>query len=278
MPAEETVVLASGRRMPRLALGVFKIPAGASCVEAVLRALEAGYRHVDTAAAYQNERSVGEALARSGLPRGELFVTTKVWISDYGRRATRHAVRESLQRLGTGYLDLCLLHWPVDDTMMEAWEALQALREEGVCRDIGVSNWTVQRFLESFLPRTRTLPAVNQVEFHPFRSRPHLLEFCRSRGIAVQAYSPLARGRRLDDPTLLRVAREAGRTPAQVLLRWALQHGAAPVVKAADPRHLRENAQVFDFELTRGQLDALDLLNEDAGVSAWRPCPPNEWY
>lgn len=271
-----TVKLNSGHEMPLLGLGVFQVDDGPACERAVRAALEAGYRHIDTAAAYRNEASVGRALADSGVAREDVFVTTKVFIQDFGREATRSACEESLRLLATDYVDLYLIHWPCDATMMDAWEAMQALRDEGKCRSIGVSNFTVRRFEEAFLPRTEEVPAVDQVEFHPFWYRKGLLDYCRGKGIQLEGYSPLARGQKLDDPTLGEVAAAYGKTPAQVLIRWQLQHDVVVIPKSSHPERIRENADVFDFEITAEDMARLDALNADESILTWRPEP--NWY
>ena len=265
-------------RIPQLGLGVFQIEDGATCDRAVRTALDSGYRHIDTAAIYGNEKAVGTAVAESGLARDELFITTKCWIDDFGRGATRKACEASLRKLRMDYVDLYLLHWPIDDTMMAAWEDCIALREEGKCRSIGVSNFTVRRFEETFLPQTDVVPAANQVEIHPFGHRADVRAYCREKGIVVESYSPLARAQRFDHPEIRAVALEVERTPAQVLVRWNLQHGLVVLPKSAHEHRIRENADVYDFELTPGQMQRLDALEEDLCTIAWRPGGQKNWY
>ncbi len=270
--------LNDGVAIPQLGLGVFQVPDGAACERAVAAALACGYRHIDTAAIYRNEESVGRALARSGVPREELFITTKCWIDDYGRNKTRQAFDASRKRLGLEVIDLYLLHWPADADMMGAWEALLELRAEGKVRSIGVSNFTERRFEEFFFRHTAAVPAVNQVELHPFGSRPGLRAYCRGKGIAVESYSPLARMQGLDHPVLAAVAAECGKSPAQVVIRWHLQRGLVAIPKSQDPERIRENAAVFDFALTDNQLRRIDALDEDRFVINWRPGGPETWY
>jgi diketogulonate reductase-like aldo/keto reductase len=271
-----TAKLNSGYEMPMLGFGVFEIDDGSVCERSVRDALAAGYRHVDTAAIYGNEASVGRALAASGVPRDEVFVTTKVWIGDFGRDATRKACEESLRRLGTDYVDLYLIHWPIDETMMGAWDAMQALRDEGKCRSIGVSNFSIRRFEESFFRRTEEVPAVNQVEFHPFWNRTELLAYCRERGTQLEGYSPLARAERMDDATLQDLAAAYGKSPAQILIRWQLQQDLVVIPKSSRSERIGQNADVFDFEISPEDMARLDSLNEDKPVPTWRP--HEDWY
>jgi diketogulonate reductase-like aldo/keto reductase len=261
--------LDNGVEMPVLGLGVWLIPSGEETRGAVRDALECGYRLIDTARAYGNERDVGRALRESGLPREEVFVTTKLWNSDHGYEAARRACRASLGDLGLDYIDLYLIHWPVPGLRRETWKAMAALRDEGVCRAIGVSNYTI-RHLDELRDESSAPPAVNQVEFHPFLYQRELLDYCRRRGIAVEAYSPLARGVRLSEPALVSVGRKYGKTPAQVLIRWALQHGTIPIPKSSRPERIRENAAVFDFSLASGDMETLDRLDEGLRV-CWDP-------
>lgn len=272
------ITLNDGHTIPPLGLGVFQIEDATACERAVAAALDCGYRHIDTAAIYGNEEAVGRAISRSGIPREELFVTTKCWVDDFGREATRKAFDASRKKLGLEVIDLYLLHWPVDETMMGAWEALADLRAEGAVRSIGVSNFTVRRFEDFFFRHTDVVPAVNQVELHPFNSRPDVREYCRGKGIAVESYSPLARAKGLDDPALAAIAAECGRTPAQVVIRWHLQHGLVVIPKSQHPERIRENAEVFDFALTPGQMSRIDALNEGRFVIAWRPGGEDRWY
>lgn len=272
------VALNDGHRIPQLGLGTFQIPEGAECERAVRTALECGYRHLDTAAIYGNETSIGRAIAQSGIPREEIFVTTKCWVDDFGREATRRAFDASRKRLGLDVVDLYLLHWPLDASMMAAWETLLELREQGAVRSIGVSNFTISRFETFFFRHAARVPAVNQVELHPLGSRPALREYCRRKGIVIESYSPLARGRGLDHPVVAAIARECGKSPAQVVIRWHLQHGWVVIPKSARPDRIRENADVFDFELSESQMRRLDGLDEDRYVITWRPGDPAAWY
>jgi methylglyoxal/glyoxal reductase len=272
------IELNDGNFIPQLGLGVFQLEDAAVCERAVVAALACGYRHIDTAAIYGNEEAVGRAIAASGIPREELFITTKCWIDDFGREATRKAFDASRKKLGLDVVDLYLLHWPVDETMMGAWETLVELRAEGAVRSIGVSNFSVRRFEELFFRHTDIVPAVNQIELHPFGSRPDVREYCAGKGIAVESYSPLARMKGMDHPELAAIAAECGKTPAQVVIRWHLQHGLVAIPKSQHPERIRDNADVFDFALTDGQMRRIDGLNEDRFVIAWRPGGEDAWY
>lgn len=264
-----TLTLNNGVEIPRLGLGVFRSRPGRETREALRHAFELGYRHVDTAAAYGNEADVGAALRETDVPREEIFVTTKLWNSDQGYHAAHEAFRRSLSRLGLEYVDLYLVHWPVPGRRLESWRALEELQRDGLCRAIGVSNYMV-RHLEELLAHGDVPPQVNQVEMSPFLSQAALRVFCDDHDIVVEAYSPLTRGVRLDDPTLGRVAERHGRTPAQVLLRWALQKDVVVLPKSVRPERLAENAAIFDFTLDETDMRALDALDEDFHV-AWDP-------
>ncbi|HXG50001.1 MAG TPA: aldo/keto reductase [candidate division Zixibacteria bacterium] len=265
--------LNDGHSIPRLGLGVWQIRAGRSCEAAVLAALEAGYRHIDTASFYGNEESVGSAVRKSGIPREQIFVTTKLWNSDHGN--PERAFDASLRRLGLDYVDLYLIHYPVRERR-QSWRVLERLREKGKARSIGVSNFTA-RHLTELLAGSTTVPAVNQVELHPYLYQKELIDFCRERKIAVEAYSPLTHGERLNDPRLAAVAARyssgrSGKTksPAQVLIRWALQHDLVVIPKSAERERIFENADVFDFEISPEDMRLLDGLNENLRT-CWDP-------
>ena len=253
--------LNNGVEMPQLGLGVYQSRPGRETRRAVVAALEAGYRLIDTAAMYQNEADVGAAIRDSGVPREEVFVTSKLWNDDHGYEQALRAFRETLRRLGTGYVDLYLIHWPSGGELKETWRALEHLQAEGLTRAIGVSNYAVGH-LEEMLGYAHVLPAVNQVEFHPFLYQRELLEWVHERGIALEAYRPLARARRMDDPTLTAVARAHDKSAAQVLLRWSLQRGAIVIPKSVHVERIRENLDVFDFVLGGDEMARLDALDE----------------
>jgi len=267
------VRLNQGPEIPWLGLGVFQTEPGAVTRQAVTYALEAGYRAIDTAAMYGNEADVGEAVRASGLPREEVFVTTKLWHSDHGYDSALRAGRASAKRLGLGAIDLYLIHWPRANSpqdRLDSWKAFVELQKEGVCRAIGVSNYTV-RHLEELAAHSDVVPAVDQVEFHPFVYNPELLRYCESHGIRLEAWSPLTRARRLDDPTIQSVAAARHRTPAQVLIRWGFEHGVLEIPKSTHRERIRENAQVFDFSLSASEVAALDALQGGPRVGMWNP-------
>ncbi|MGH7804247.1 MAG: aldo/keto reductase, partial [Candidatus Binatia bacterium] len=218
---------------------------------------------------YRNEAEVGEAVRASGIPRAEIFVTTKLWNDGHGYDATLRAFEASLAALGLDVVDLYLVHWPVAGRRAETWRAMEAILEGGRCRAIGVSNFTV-RHLEELLQAARVVPAVNQVELHPFLQQRELVDRCRREGIAVEAYSPLTKGQRLEHPKLVDVARRLGRSPAQVLIRWSLEKDFIVIPKSAQPERIRENAAALDFELDGAALRALDALDENLRT-AWDP-------
>jgi diketogulonate reductase-like aldo/keto reductase len=264
-----TVKLSTGALMPRLGLGVFRAPRGEVTTGAVLAALAAGYRHVDTAKIYGNEADVGEAIRRSGLPRADLFVTTKLWNEDQGYDRALRAGEASLTRLGLEYVDLYLVHWPVPGRRLESWRALERLHEEGRARAIGVSNFMVPH-LDELAGAARVPPAVNQVEVHPFLQQRDVRAWCAAHGVVVEAYSPLTKGARLGHPVVTDVAGRVGRTPAQVLLRWCLQHDLVVLPKSTRPERIRENAAIFDFSLGPEELARLDALDEGL-ATGWDP-------
>lgn len=269
MDIRSTFELNNGVLIPRLGLGVYQAEPGDETYLAVRAALEAGYRHFDTARLYSNEGDVGRALRDSGLPRDEVFVTTKLWNSDHGYDSAIRACHESLADLGLDFVDLYLIHWPVQRLRLESWRALVTLLEEGRCRAIGVSNYMI-RHLDELLGASPVVPAVNQVEFSPFLYLPELLDYCRAAGIQLESYGPLTQGLRLGHPTLRAVAARCGRTPAQILIRWALQHDVVVIPKSTKPGRILENAQVFDFTIDVQDMQALDSLNEGLHTS-WDP-------
>jgi 2,5-diketo-D-gluconate reductase A len=270
VPEQPTIALRDGRAIPQLGFGVFQISPGAATQRAVEAALAAGYRHVDTAAAYGNEADVGAAIRASGLVPGSVWVTTKLANQYQGQATARSAFEASLERLGLDAVDLYLLHWP-HERRLESWRVLDQLHAEGLARSIGVSNFLV-RHLDELLANASVPPAVNQIELSPFlyRTREDTLRRCAAAGIAVEAYSPLTKARRLDDSTVAAVAAETGRTPAQVLIRWSLQKGFIVLPRSSNPARIAENAAVFDFELDAGQIARLDALDEGL-TTGWDP-------
>ena len=262
MSSVPTVTLNNGLAMPQLGLGVFQVPDDETAA-VVGSALEAGYRGIDTAAIYGNERGVGRALADSVLPRDELFVTTKLWNADQGYDATLAAFDTSLAKLGLDYVDLYLIHWPTParDRYLDTWRAFEKLLADGRTRAIGVSNFQPAH-LRRLLDETGVVPAVNQVELHPRLQQPELRAFHAEHGIATEAWSPLAQGGELlADPALVTLAERYGRTPAQVVLRWHLQLGNVVIPKSATPARIRENLDLFGFTLTDADLTAICALD-----------------
>ena len=266
---DSRVRLNNGVEMPVLGLGVWNIPAGRATQASVRSALSTGYRLIDTAKLYGNEADVAIAVQESGVPREDVFVTTKLWNTDHGYKSAIQAFEESLSRMRMEYVDLYLIHWPVrGPARIESWDALIDIYKAGKCRAIGVSNYMMNHLEE--IRGNPIVPTVNQIEFSPFLYQKEILEYCRQRGIAVEAYSPLTRGRRLNDRRLRAIAAKYSRSPAQILLRWGLQHGLVMIPKSSQPDHIRENANVFDFEIRAEDMVALDALDKQHHV-AWDP-------
>lgn len=259
---QSSTLLNNGVEIPRLGLGVYQASPGESTLRAVKYALDVGYRHIDTAQLYGNEGDVGKAILESSIEREEIFITTKVWNSDQGYRSTLAACERSLQRLGLAYVDLYLIHWPVEGQNNNTWKAMIQLLREGKTRAIGVSNYEIFHLHEIF-QNFDVIPSVNQVEFHPFLYQEKLLEFCKNSNIQLEAYSPLTRGQRLNHPTLVDLAKKYDKSPAQILIRWSLQHGLVVIPKSIRKDRIRENIQVFDFQLEETDMKLLNSLNED---------------
>jgi diketogulonate reductase-like aldo/keto reductase len=256
-------LLADGHQMPVLGLGVWQVPNGKECVNAVRWALEVGYRHIDTAQAYGNEESVGRALRDSGLPRDEVFITTKFYP---GRKDPAAEAEQSRRRLGVDEVDLYLVHWPQGGPTW-AWPGMERAHELGFARSIGVSNFNVSE-LDAVMTAATIAPVVNQVQFSALEYRRGLLAACERRAVALEAYSPLGTGRHLSDRTVSEVAQRAGRTPAQVLLRWCLQHEVPVIPKSTHRERIAENAQIFDFALSAEDMAELDGLDQTNGTDS----------
>jgi diketogulonate reductase-like aldo/keto reductase len=270
MREERARPLADGNSIPLLGLGVWQIPNGPDCVNAVRWALELGYRHIDTAQAYRNEESVGRALRESGIARDEVFVTTKF------RPSSRDPVAEaeaSLRRLGVDYVDLYIVHWPGGGPTW-AWPGMERTHELGYARSIGVSNFDVTE-LQQLLEAASIAPVVNQVQFSPYEYRKGLLEACRAHGIVLEAYSPLGHGRHIGSETASRIAQRLGRTPAQVLLRWCIERDVPLIAKSTHRGRIAENAQIFDFSLSEADMTELDALD---GTGGTRRALERKWW
>ncbi|CCF16342.1 uncharacterized oxidoreductase YtbE [Brevibacillus laterosporus GI-9] len=253
--------LANGVVKPWLGLGVYKAEDGAEVEKAIHMALEAGYRSIDTAAIYENEAGVGKAIRDSKIPRDEIFVTTKVWNTEQGYESTLQAFDASLQKLGLDYIDLYLVHWPVPGKYKETWRALETLYKKGLVRSIGVSNFHIHH-LEDLLSVCEVKPMLNQIEMHPYLIQKELRQYCEQNGIYVEAWRPLMRGN-LEVPLLQEMAERYQKTPAQIVLRWDLQHNVLVIPKSVKKERIIENAGLFDFELTDADMALLDGLNRD---------------
>lgn len=269
--------LSNGEEIPSVGFGTWLTPAGAVAVESVECALADGYRHIDTAAAYENERSVGEGIAQSGVPRGDLFVTSKVWNTERGYDSTLRAFDKSCSYLGMDYLDLYLIHWPASPNKFadwkrinaETWRAMERIYDEKRVRSIGVSNF-LRHHLEALIESARIVPMVNQIEYHPGFMQEGCVRYCEANNILVEAWSPLGRGRVLNNELLLKLAAKYGKSVAQICLRWELQHGVLPLPKSVTPQRIKENIEVFDFELTAEDMLMIDNMG-DFGASGLDP-------
>lgn len=265
MNLQSTTTLNNGVEMPWVGLGVFGSDAGGVAEQAVRWALEIGYRHIDTAAGYYNEADVGRGIKESGIDRDEIFVTTKVRNSDQGYESTLKAFDASRSELDMDVVDLYLIHWPIKGSHLDTWKALEHLYSQGRVRAIGVSNY-LSHHLEDLFSNFDIVPAVNQVEFHPFLIQEELIAFDKEHNILHEAWSPLTRARRLDDPAITEIAQKYGRTNAQVILRWNLQLGIATIPKSQDRGRIEENSRLFDFELDGEDVEKLKSLDADFRV------------
>ncbi|MGJ5711643.1 aldo/keto reductase [Staphylococcus auricularis] len=262
------VTFYNGNVMPKLGFGTYRIEDEAKCKEAVQHAIEVGYRSIDTAMVYENEQAVGEGiragLESTGLTRSDLFITSKLWIDDYGSGNVEAAYETSLKKLGLDYLDLYLMHWPGTDEalMVDTWRGMEDLYRDNKVKNIGVSNFNVSH-LEALFAQVSIKPVINQIEFHPYFLQKELNMYLDVQNILMESWSPLLNGDLLNDETVQSVANEVGRTPAQVIIRWNLQHDVVVIPKSQTPARIEENIDVFDFELTEDQMATLDNLNED---------------
>jgi diketogulonate reductase-like aldo/keto reductase len=260
------IKLNNGKTIPQLGFGVWKASSG-DCYNAVRTALEIGYRHIDTARIYGNEEDVGRAVKDSGIPRSELFITTKLWNSDQAK--AQAAFDESLERLALDYVDLYLVHFPVTKTRMAAYTALEKIHASGKARSIGVSNY-IPAHLDELLATTKITPAVNQIELHPWLAQKELKNYCETKSIKIQAYSPLAHGQKTGDASLNPLAAKHGKSIAQILLRWSIQKGNIVLVKSVSPQRIQENFSIFDFELDAADMKLLDGLDSNLRT-CWDP-------
>jgi methylglyoxal/glyoxal reductase len=265
MDISSKVKLNNGLEMPWFGLGVFLSNEGEEVEKAVKVALKNGYRHIDTAAIYKNERGVGKAVKESGIPREEIFITSKVWNTDQGYKTTLAAYEASLERLQMDYLDLYLIHWPKGKRSVETWKALEELYAKGSVRAIGISNF-LEHHLDEFLPECKIMPAVNQYEFHPELLQPGLLEMCRRKGIRPEAWSPIMKGRVNEVPLMQDLAAKYDKTPVHIVLRWDIQKGVVTIPKSVTPERIISNADIFDFELSEEDMAKIDKLDKNARI------------
>lgn len=258
--------LQNGVSMPSPGFGTYQLRPGKQTRQAVLAALQAGYRHIDTAAMYGNEADVGQAVRESGIPRDEVFITTKLNNDDHGLARAEEAFDRSNRTLGLDYIDLYLVHWPVSGLRSQSWKALERVYRDGRCRAIGVSNYTI-RHLQELFEQAEIAPMVQQTELSPFLQQKELVSFCQDKGMVLQAYCPLTRAKMMDNPVIRLAASVSEVTPAQVLLRWSVQKGYVPLPKSSNPEHIIENLQICDFELPESSMLLLDALDNGKRVS-----------
>ena len=271
------VKLNNGVEMPLLGLGTWELSEGETIIDAVRLAIGNGYRHIDTARIYGNEKGVGKGLKLSleeqGINREDIFVTTKLWIDSFKYEKALKAFDRSLNNLGLDYVDLYLLHWPEPTYRQEAWKALESILKEGKTRSIGVSNF-YQNHLDELLSGADIIPVINQVEFTPYLYLKELKEYCEDKGINLEAYSPLTRGKKLKDQKLLNIAKKYNKSSAQILVRWGLQHNVVEIPKSSKEGHIIENSKIFDFTISEDDMATLDTFNENFYVGMWNPTQP----
>nr|WP_270182007.1 aldo/keto reductase [Alkalihalobacillus sp. CinArs1] len=271
MTLSKTVKLNNGVEMPQVGLGVFQVKEEEQLIGAVTAAIKNGYKSIDTAAIYGNEEWVGKAVNEAGVPREELFITSKVWNSDQGYNETIQAFEASLERMDLEYLDLYLIHWPVEGKFVDTWKAMEHLYHEGKIKAIGVSNFHIHH-LETLFKETTVKPVVNQIELHPKLNQKEIRDFCEKHEIKVEAWSPLMQGELLENEELKDIAEKHNKSTAQVILRWHLQNDVIIIPKSTKEHRIKENADLFDFELSNGEMDRINALNEDKRVG---PDPDN---
>ncbi|HHY74811.1 MAG TPA: aldo/keto reductase [Bacillus bacterium] len=248
--------------MPWLGLGVYKVEDGNEVIHSIHNAIEVGYRSIDTAAFYQNETGVGEAVRDAGIPREELFITTKVWNDSQGYETTLKAFEESRRKLRLDYIDLYLIHWPVKGEYMKTWQALEKLYRDGFVKAIGVCNFQIHH-LKDVMTNSEIKPMVNQVEFHPRLTQRELLSFCKENQIQMEAWAPLMRGRLIDEQTIIKIAEKYGKKPSQILLRWDLDKSVVTIPKSIHADRIKENADIFDFQLDESDIEEINALNKN---------------
>ncbi|MFQ3839322.1 aldo/keto reductase [Staphylococcus pseudoxylosus] len=267
----ENITFYNGNEMPIVGLGTFRVENNDECAASVKHAIENGYTHIDTAMIYENEDKVGqgiaEGLASTGLKRSDLFITSKLWLDDYGRQNVADAYETSLNKLGLDYLDLYLMHWPGTDEalMIDTWQGMEDLYKNDKVKNIGVSNFNIEH-LEALLAQVSIKPVINQVEFHPYLLQSSLNRYLEVQNIHMESWSPLMNAQILEDETVNAVANEVEKSPAQVIIRWNIEHGVVVIPKSVTPSRIEENINVFDFALTAEQIEKLDNLNEDRRI------------
>ena len=267
----ETVQFYNGRTMPKIGLGTYRVKDSDECRESVKYAIEQGYRSIDTAMIYGNEETVGqgikEGLKSTGLSREDLFITSKLWLTDFGRQNVEDAYRQSVAKLGLDYLDLYLMHWPGTNeaVMIDSWRGMEDLYKQNQVKNIGVSNFTPEHF-EALLAQVSIKPVINQVEFHPYLTQNKLRKYLEAQNIIMESWSPLMNSQILHDEVINEVANEVGKTPAQVVIRWNIQHDVVVIPKSVTPHRIEENLDVWNFELSDNQMERIDQLNQDKRI------------
>ena len=267
----ETVQFYNGRTMPKIGLGTYRVKDSDECRESVKHAIEQGYRSIDTAMIYGNEETVGqgikEGLKSTGLSREDLFITSKLWLTDFGRQNVEEAYRQSVEKLGLDYLDLYLMHWPGTNeaVMIDSWRGMEDLYKQNQVKNIGVSNFTPEHF-EALLAQVSIKPVINQVEFHPYLTQNKLRKYLEAQNIIMESWSPLMNSQILHDDVINEVANEVGKTPAQVAIRWNIQHDVVVIPKSVTPHRIEENLDVWNFELSDNQMERIDQLNQDKRI------------